>query len=133
LCACGGRGCLKSHIRSLVSESAQAAYDEPATLGLLARLAATGVPGAARMVTDIGRTIGRPIAHLCTFLDPELVILDNSIGAAVEHIRTGLREAFAVQAPPVIAQNVEVTVGTLGAQAEIRGAVETLRERARRG
>jgi hypothetical protein len=38
-----------------------------------------------------------------------------------------------VQAPPVIAQNVEVTVGTLGAQAEIRGAVETLRERARRG
>ncbi len=85
------------------------------------------------MLTDIGRTIGRPLAHLCTFLDPELLILDNTIGTAVEHIRTGLRETFTVQAPPVIAQHVRLAVGTLGAQAEVRGAIETLRERARQG
>ena len=133
LCACGGRGCLKSHIHSLISETAQAAYDEPITLGFLARLAAGGDPGAARMLADIGRTLGRPLAHLCTFLDPELLILDNTVGTAVDHIQRGLRETFTVQAPPVIAQNVELTIGTLGSRAEIRGAIETLRERARRG
>ncbi len=133
LCACGGRGCLKSHIHSLISETAQAAYDEPITLGFLARLAAGGDPGAARMLADIGRTLGRPLAHLCTFLDPELLILDNTVGTAVDHIQHGLRETFTVQAPPVIAQNVELTIGTLGSQAEILGAIETLRERARRG
>ena len=88
---------------------------------------------AARMLADIGRTLGRPLAHLCTFLDPELLILDNTIGTAVDHIQRGLRETFTVQAPPVIAQNVELTIGTLGSQAEILGAIETLRERARRG
>jgi predicted NBD/HSP70 family sugar kinase len=131
LCACGGRGCLASHIQSLISERAQPAYDQPITFASLSRLAAEDDPGAARMLADIGRTLGRPLAHLCTFLDPERLILDNTIGPAAEHVLTGLRETFPVQAPPVIAQNVAMCVGVLGPEAEIRGAIEALRERAR--
>jgi predicted NBD/HSP70 family sugar kinase len=133
LCACGGRGCLASRIQSLISERAQPAYDQPITFASLSLLAAEDDPGAARILADIGRTLGRPLAHLCTFLDPERLILDNTIGPAVNHILTGLRETFTVQAPPVIAQNIALCTGALGSDAEVRGAIEALRERARHG
>jgi predicted NBD/HSP70 family sugar kinase len=117
----------------LISERAQQAYDQPLTFAALSRLAAEDDPGAARILADIGRTLGRPLAHLCTFIDPERLILDNTIGPAVDHILTGMRETFTVQAPPVIAQKVALSTGVLGRQAEVRGAIEALRERARHG
>ena len=133
LCACGGRGCLRSQIQSLVVDTAQAAYPHPVTFADLAVLAAGGDPGAARILTDIGRVLGRPLAYLCTFLDPDHIVVDNSIGAAVTPIVAGIRDAFATGAPPVIARNLTITVSELGPLAEQRGALELPREHARTG
>lgn len=132
LCPCGGRGCLWAHLKLLISQTAQAAHDEPVTYGYLSELAAAGDPGAARMLTDIGRTLGRPLAQLCTLLDPERLIVDNTLGPSVDHVLAGLRESIAVHAPPVIAHDLVLTTGTLGPAAEVLGAVEVLREQARR-
>ncbi|MBU2664223.1 ROK family protein [Actinoplanes bogorensis] len=133
LCACGGRGCLRSQVHSLVVDTAQAAYEHAVTFAGLAGLAATGNAGAARILHDIGRTIGRPLAQLCTFLDPATVIVDDTIGAAAEPIAAGLRSAFTTHAPPAIAAHVPVAVSTLGPSAERQGALELTREPARTG
>jgi predicted NBD/HSP70 family sugar kinase len=131
LCACGGRGCLRSQVRSLVVDTAQAAYDEQISFADLARLAQAGDAGAARMLRDIGRQLGRPLAHLCTFVDPEVVVIDSEIGPSVDHIASGLRDVFTVQAPPVIANSCALVISELGLAAEIRGALEIPRQCAR--
>jgi predicted NBD/HSP70 family sugar kinase len=133
LCACGGRGCLRSQVRNLVVHAAQAAYDEKITFADLARLAQANDAGAARMLRDIGRQLGRPLAHLCTFVDPALVIIDSEIGPSVAHIASGITDVFTVQAPPVIANNVALVTSELGLAAEVHGALEVPRQLARRG
>jgi predicted NBD/HSP70 family sugar kinase len=133
LCACGGRGCLLYQVRERVVASAQAAYDEPITFAHLPRLAADGDAGAVRMMRDIGRALGAPLAHLCTFLDPELLLVGGTLGPSAAHVAAGIRDVLAVKAPPVIADNLTVATSPLGAEAETRGAVEIARLRARRG
>ncbi|MBM2614876.1 ROK family protein [Actinoplanes sp. LDG1-06] len=132
LCACGGRGCLLYSVRERVVASAQAAYAEPITFGDLPRLAATGDMGAARMLQDVGRALGGPLAHLCTFLDPEVLLVGGTLGPSAEHVVAGIREVLAVQAPPAVAGNVAVVRSTLGPAAELLGAIELGRLRARR-
>jgi predicted NBD/HSP70 family sugar kinase len=132
LCACGGRGCLSHHLKDRMVTSAQAAYAEPITFGDLPRLANAGDPGAIRMLRDIGRGLGGPLAHLCTFLDPELLLVGGTLGPSAEHVVAGLRDVLAVQAPPAIADNVEIFTSALGPGAELRGAIELGRLGARR-
>lgn len=127
LCACGGRGCLLFRVRDRLVQSAQWAYDEPISFADLPRLAEAGDAGAVRMMRDIGRTLGGPLAHLCTFLDPELLLVGGTLGPAAEHVVAGIRDVLAVQAPPVISDNLTVTVSELGPAAEVRGAVEAAR------
>lgn len=133
LCACGGRGCLLYRVRERVVESAQAAYDRPITFADLPRLAEAGDRGAARMMRDIGRILGGPLAQLCTVLDPDVLLVGGTLGPAVQHVLDGIRDVLAVQASPVIAGNMTVTAGALGPDAEIRGAVEIARLAARQG
>jgi predicted NBD/HSP70 family sugar kinase len=132
LCACGGRGCLLYRVRERVVSSAQAAYDAPITFADLPRLAEAGDVGAARMMRDIGRTLGGPLAHLCTFLDPELLLVGGSLGPSVAHVITGISDVLAVQASPVVAANLAVRASGLGPRAPLHGAVEIARLRARR-
>lgn len=127
LCACGGRGCLLYRVRDRLVESAQWAYDKPITFADLPKLAEAGDAGAVRMMRDIGRALGGPLAHLCTFLDPELLLVGGTLGPAAEHVVAGIRDVLAVQAPPVISDNLTVAVSQLGPAAEARGAVEAAR------
>ncbi|MEU4689049.1 ROK family protein [Actinoplanes sp. NPDC023714] len=133
LCACGGRGCLSHHIKDRVVASAQAAYDSPITFGDLPRLAGAGDAGAARMLRDVGRGLGGPLAHLCTFLDPELLLVGGTLGPSAAHVVAGLRDVLAVQAPPAIAGTMEVAASELGPAAELLGAIELGRLAARAG
>jgi predicted NBD/HSP70 family sugar kinase len=132
LCACGGRGCLQYRVRDRLVSSAQWAYEEPITFADLPRLAEAGDAGAIRMMRDIGRTLGGPLAHLCTFLDPELLLVGGTLGPSAEHVVAGIRDVLAVQAPPVIADNLTVAISELGPAAEATGAVEAARLAARR-
>ena len=133
LCACGGRGCLLYRVREQILAAAQPAYDEPITYGDLPRLAQAGDLGAVRMLHDIGRTLGEPLARLSTVLDPERIIVGGSFGASTEDVIIGIREALGVQAPPAIATNVQLVTGELADQGEEHGALELARLTARHG
>jgi predicted NBD/HSP70 family sugar kinase len=128
MCVCGGRGCLIRTVSTEMIDLAQPAYEEPLTFASMLSLAEAGDIGLQRLLGDLGRSIGRPLADACTLLNPDLFVLDGSIGPAGEHIFSGIAEAIDRYARPVTSAAARVVTGTLGADAEVLGAVVLLRQ-----
>lgn len=123
VCACGGRGCLIRTISAEMIDLAQPAYEPRLTYPAMIGLAESGDVGMQRLLGDFGRAIGRPLADLCTLLNPGLFVLDGSIGQAGEHVIAGMREVIDRHACPVMSAAAQVVPGSLGNRAEVLGAV----------
>jgi predicted NBD/HSP70 family sugar kinase len=132
-CQCGGRGCLWMAVRGVSVTAAQGEQPVLVAFADLPARSAAGDPGATRLLRDIGGTLGRPLAQLCTLLDPQKIVVDTAIGPEVRHVLRGIRERFATDTPPAIGDNVQLVESRLGDTAELHGAVELLREPARIG
>jgi len=132
LCVCGSRGCLSRRVGQTIIDAVQSAYDEPVSFASIRDLAAAGETGPRRVLSDIGRTIGRPLADLCTFLNPSAVLLDASLGAAGGPIADGIRDQVEAYAAPAAAAVVRVLAGGLE-DADVWGAVHLARSEALRG
>jgi len=127
VCVCGGRGCLATLVGPSLVEFARRAYAERLALSEVLALAAEHDPGVSRVFSDLGRIIGRPLADLCTMIDPAAVIVDSTLGSAGELVLAGIRESIARHAAPVVADSVRVIPGELGEEAEVLGAVALAR------
>ena len=126
LCACGGRGCLIQAGATLL-RSAQPAYDEPLSYRRILALADAGDPGIDRLLADLGRGVGRPLANTCTMLNPEAIIVAGAAGAAGRHIIEGIREAVNRYAAPPAAEAVQILPSETGEHAQLLGAVALAR------
>lgn len=129
LCICGGRGCLACHTGPSLHDFVRRAYAARLSVPEVLSLAAGREPGVRRLFSDLGRTVGRPLAGLCTMLDPAAVVVDGSLGAAGEPVMAGIREALDRHAAPAVADSVRVIPGELGERAELLGAVTLARRR----
>ena len=127
LCACGGRGCLNSLLGQAMVDTVQPLYAEPLTMHDVVEFARAGEPGPSRVLTDLGRTVGRRLADLCTVLNPSAVVVGGQIGAATDLVARGIREQIDRYASPIAGAAVQVRVSTLGSSAEILGAIELSR------
>ncbi len=123
MCTCGGRGCLIQTVGTELIGLAQPAYEQPLTFASMLSLAEAGDVGLQRLLGDLGRSIGRPLADACTLLNPDLFVLDGSIGPAGEHIFRGITETIDRYGNPATSTAARVVMGTLGANAEVLGAV----------
>jgi predicted NBD/HSP70 family sugar kinase len=94
-----------------------------ATLDAVLAKAASGDPGAVRLIGDVGRAVGRALSGICTVLDPRLVVVGGKTAAAGEPLLAGIRAALARSVSPAIDRAVRVVGGELGARAEVLGAV----------
>ena len=131
LCVCGNRGCLATVYRNgpqLIDEI-QTAYGQPLTFNDMQSLAAHGDAGVRRILTDLGRTIGRPLADLAVLLNPDLIVIDGALGDAAHLVVDGVREAIDRHTPPMISEVLKVLPGALGNDAQLLGAVAVARER----
>jgi len=131
VCVCGGRACLATLVGPSLVEFVQRAYSERMALSEVLALAAEHDPGVSRLFSDLGRIIGRPLADLCTMIDPAAVIVDSTLGSAGELVLAGIRESVARHAAPVVADSVRIIPGELGDEAEVLGAVALARTQAR--
>lgn len=129
LCPCGGRGCLGSILGDALVQSVQPAYDQPLTLRDVLDLAAGGEPGPRRVLGDLGRTLGRPLADFATLLNPSAIIVDGSFAPAVDTVVAGIRESIDRYAAPVAAAALAVVPGALGEDAELLGGAVLARYR----
>ncbi|HEY2792282.1 MAG TPA: ROK family transcriptional regulator [Micromonosporaceae bacterium] len=127
LCACGGRGCLIHSIGPGLLATAQPAYEQPLTYPRMVAMAADGDPGMARLLRDLGRTVGRPLADACTLLNPEAIVVDGTAGESGGFIIDGITEAVERYAAPPAAAAVTVQAGMASGDAEVAGAVALAR------
>ena len=128
LCVCGGRGCLRLLVGPSLLDFAARAYAARLSIPEVLSLAAHHEPGVRRVFADLGRSVGRPLATLCTMLDPAAVVVDGSLGAAGEPVMSGIREAIDRHATPVVADSVRVLPGELGERAWVLGEVALARQ-----
>jgi predicted NBD/HSP70 family sugar kinase len=129
LCVCGSRGCLSRRLGQTIIDAVQSAYDQPVSFATIRDLAAAGETGPMRVLRDLGRTIGRPLADLCTFLNPSAIVLDASLGAAGPPIAAGIRDQVDAYAAPAAAAAVQVGPGDRP-DADVWGAVQLGRSKA---
>jgi predicted NBD/HSP70 family sugar kinase len=128
LCACGGRGCLVNTIGPAVVDLAQPAYEQPLTFARMLADAAGGDAGLRRILGDLGRTVGRSLADLCTMLNPSAIVMDGALGEGGRYITDGVAEMVDRYAAPAAASAVRILPGTLGVHADVLGAVALARE-----
>lgn len=123
VCRCGNRGCLETLVAApRLLSLLQPAYDQRLIVEAVLALDRDGDSGVRRVLTDAGLTIGRAVADLANSLNPELVVVGGSLGAAPS-LLTGLRGAIDRYAQPDTAAAVEVEAGELGDRAEVVGSV----------
>jgi predicted NBD/HSP70 family sugar kinase len=127
LCACGGRGCLSARLGAGLLASVQSAYAQPVTFTDLLAMAARGDAGPARILTDLGRVVGRPIADVCSVLNPGVIVVDGRLGAAAAFVVDGIREQIERFTPPAIGSSMSVVAGELDAEASVHGAIHLAR------
>lgn len=130
LCPCGARGCLSARARKPLRELMEEAYDRPLSFGEVLRMADAEEPAPTRVLREVGRILGRPLADVCTFLNPGLLILDGALGGAGRHVLAGLTEQIERYCAPAVAAALRLVPGALGSDADILGAVHLARAEA---
>lgn len=130
LCPCGARGCLSAQARLPLRELMERAYDRPLTFAEVLRMADADEPGPSRALRELGRALGRPLADLCTFLNPGLLVLDATLGGAGRHVLSGIADQVERYCAPAVEAGLSLTHGALGPDAEILGAVHLARTEA---
>ena len=128
LCRCGSRGCLgKVATADQLLDSARSTFGEDIGIYDLLGLAAQGDLGVRRILDDLGRLVGQHLAPVCVMLDPQMIIVDGTLGPAAAPVIEGLREGLSRALPPTMATALRITTGVLGADAELLGAAHLAR------
>lgn len=136
ICACGSKGCLEEKIGRNMLRQLSANYGEAITYEDLLAMVERQVPGATRLLEDAGRVVGRALADICTFINPNVLVLDAGSPAASAILLDGVREQIKQSAPPFVRRDLTIVPSELGDAAPLIGAaaaarVELLKDSAR--
>ncbi|GAA2656174.1 ROK family transcriptional regulator [Paractinoplanes durhamensis] len=122
LCICGSRGCLSTYL----SPRYFLPLGGPPSEERFLELVSGGDRPAQRALLDAGRLIGRTVAPLCNALNPQIVVVGGHFIEAGPYVVDGIRESLQRHCAPAAAAALTVRPASLGADAEIVGAVESL-------
>jgi predicted NBD/HSP70 family sugar kinase len=123
VCRCGNRGCLTTVAGGAALTTAlRQIHGTHMTVDELITLSADGDPGAARLIADAGQAVGRVLAATCSLLDPELVIIGGELAPAGQLLLDSIRASLDRWISPA-SGHYPVTLGELGAKAEVLGAI----------
>jgi predicted NBD/HSP70 family sugar kinase len=139
MCSCGKRGCLETLAgpRAVVERVKQTLLmGAPSSLsalgnGQLSQLtfdlvfeaAQSGDPVAVAALEDVGRALGIGIANLINIFNPERIVLGGALSRASSILLPVVRRAVQENSLEPSAENVQITVSTLKADACVMGAV----------
>ena len=75
--------------------------------------------GCQRVIADAGRVVGRAVADLCNYLNPDLVVVGGDLSAAGDLVLEPMREAvrrFAIPAFTPVLLNVSIIAAAGGVE-----------------
>ncbi|GAA4623193.1 ROK family transcriptional regulator [Actinoallomurus vinaceus] len=128
MCRCGARGCLGTvaspdHILDAARPLLGADVSIYDILGLVAQ----GDPAVRRVLDDLGRLVGQHLAPACVMLNPQMIVVDGTLGPAAAPVIEGLHDGLRRHMPAGAYQALTLTVGKLGDDAELLGAAQVAR------
>lgn len=126
ICSCGNRGCLET-IASVPQALGvlREVHADVASAADLDRLVRVGDLASVRVLTDMGREIGRAVADLCNLLAPQAVVFGGDLDDALEPLVEAVRSSVARYTQPRTAGRVRIVRTSLGHRAGVLGAVAT--------
>ncbi|SDC73109.1 Sugar kinase of the NBD/HSP70 family, may contain an N-terminal HTH domain [Geodermatophilus telluris] len=130
LCRCGNRGCLELTAGGgALLDAIRTAAPQYGDLPALVAGAVDGDQACRRLVADAGTSVGVVLGGLVNTLNPDRIVVGGELGAAGDLLLDPLRRALAQSAIPAAAERLDVVPGSLGARAQVLGAlVVALRE-----
>jgi predicted NBD/HSP70 family sugar kinase len=122
LCSCGRTGCLDAVAggRAIVSALRDAGVQVENVDDVLA-LARDAHPLATRMLREAGTRVGRVLATIMNFFNPQRLVLGGILGEA-EAFVAGVRSAIYLECLPMITDELEIVVSQAKEHAGILGA-----------
>jgi predicted NBD/HSP70 family sugar kinase len=122
LCSCGRTGCLDAVAggRAIVSALRDAGLQVENVDDVLA-LARDAHPLATRMLREAGTRVGRVLATIMNFFNPQRLVLGGILGEA-EAFVAGVRSAIYLECLPMITDELEIVVSQAKEHAGILGA-----------
>ncbi|MHA7262802.1 ROK family transcriptional regulator [Arthrobacter sp. TMN-37] len=125
LCSCGNLGCLEAVAGgdALARRLRAQGVKEALTSQDVTRLAAEGNPYARRAVREASESIGRVLATIVSFYNPNAIVVGGPFAELNEELLAGIRSAVYHRALPLATRSLRVesssragTVGVLGAE-----------------
>ncbi|TYL52765.1 ROK family transcriptional regulator [Agromyces mariniharenae] len=122
LCSCGRTGCLDAVAggRAIVRELRDAGVQVESVDDVLA-LARDAHPLATRMLREAGTRVGRVLATIMNFFNPQRLVLGGILGEA-EAFVAGVRSAIYLECLPMITDELDIVVSQAKEHAGILGA-----------
>jgi predicted NBD/HSP70 family sugar kinase len=123
LCRCGNKGCLETVLSTNVIEQRFRDIITESTDPVFPLRDLSGDVVITTYVSEASRTLGRVLADLCNWLNPQGIVIGGVLGTAGEPVVTGVRNAFARFASPMLRTGLEIRAAELGLRSELMGAV----------
>ena len=122
LCSCGRTGCLDAVAggRAIVRALRDAGVQVESVDDVLA-LARDAHPLATRMLREAGTRVGRVLATIMNFFNPQRLVLGGILGEA-EAFVAGVRSAIYLECLPMITDELDIVVSQAKERAGILGA-----------
>ena len=123
LCRCGNRGCLEAVV-SVLTVREQILHTHPHLDREHLDMSTLDDPITARILNEVGRTLGAILAGLCDLLNPTLLVIGGELGTSGTDLIEGIRASLRRFAQPSTSQVLDVVPAALGRRAELVGAVQ---------
>lgn len=123
LCRCGNRGCLEAVV-SVPAVKSQLVHTHPQLDPDELDLVQLEDPITARILNEMGRTLGTVLAGLCDLMNPTLLVIGGELGSSGTALIDGVRASVKRFAQPSTSQVIEIVPAALGQRAELVGAVQ---------
>lgn len=121
-CRCGNRGCLESYASTAVMIDALGVGRDVLGTDDVVRRAVAGDSATLRVLDDAGFAVGRVIASLANFINPQVVVIGGPLAAAGTALVNPVHRGFVKHALPIVGSATPVVVSGLGDRAEALGA-----------
>ncbi|MFZ4895761.1 ROK family protein [Plantibacter sp. Mn2098] len=123
VCRCGNRGCLETVASTAIMiELLSRSPQHITNAAELVESALAGDTATLRVVNDAGLAVGRSLATIANFVNPEVIVVGGPLAGLGELLLGPVREGLLRYAAPIVGANTRLSMSSFTDRAEALGA-----------